>query len=91
MLEKGITNSKEYFKVIMAKLKDKNMKISNVSISIEAKKPMLDSYTDNIIASLSKILSIEKESIGLTYTSGEGLTAFGRGEGMQCFAVVSLN
>jgi 2-C-methyl-D-erythritol 2,4-cyclodiphosphate synthase len=91
MLEKGITNSKEYFKVIMAKLKDKNMKISNVSISIEARKPRLDEHTDKIIESLSKILSMEKEKIGITHTTGEGLTSFGKGEGMQCFAVVSLN
>ena len=68
----------------------KNMKINSVSISIEAKKPRLDNCTDKIIDSLSRILNTEKENIGITCTSGEGLTAFGRGEGMQCFVVVSL-
>lgn len=90
MLERGITDSKEYLKTILKKLEGKNMKINNVSISIEAKKPRLDGYTDKIIDSLSKILNTEKQNIGITYTSGEGLTAFGRGEGMQCFVVVSL-
>ena len=47
-------------------------------------------YTDKIKSSLSKILSLEKERIGIAYTSGEKLTAFGRGEGMQCFVVVSI-
>ncbi|MBI2659829.1 2-C-methyl-D-erythritol 4-phosphate cytidylyltransferase [Candidatus Woesearchaeota archaeon] len=91
MLENGVTDSKEYLKVILNKLKGKNLKINNASISIEAKKPRLDSYTDKIINSLSKILNIEKEKIGITCTSGEGLTSFGRGEGMQCFVVVSLS
>ena len=91
MLEKGITDSKEYLKVILNKLKEKNLKINNVSISIEAKKPRLDNYTDKITSSLSKILDIKKEGIGITYTSGEGLTAFGRGEGIQCFVVVLLS
>lgn len=90
MLEKGTTDSKEYLQVILKKLKEKNMKIINVSISIEAKRPRLDDCTGKIIQSLSKILEIGKERIGITCTSGEGLSPFGRGEGMQCFAVVSL-
>ena len=90
MLERGITDSREYLKTILKKLEGKNMKINNVSISIEAKKPRLDNCTDKIIDSLSRILNTEKENIGITCTSGEGLTAFGRGEGMQCFVVVSL-
>ena len=91
MYKKGITDSKEYLKVILNKLNEKNYQISNVSISIEASKPKLEKYTKKIQDSLSKILKLEKENIGITYTSGDGLTSFGRGEGMQGFAVVSLN
>src|SRR3989338_4829495 len=91
MYKKGITDSKEYLKVILNKLNEKNYQISNVSISIEASKPKLEKYTKKIQDSLSKILKLEKENIGITYTSGDGLTSFGRGEGMQGFAVVSFN
>jgi len=91
MCRKGITDSKEYLRVILNKLNEKNMKISNVSISIEALKPRLDNHTDKIIGSLSKILSISKENIGITCTSGENLTSFGQGKGMQCFCIVALN
>ncbi|MBI2101775.1 2-C-methyl-D-erythritol 4-phosphate cytidylyltransferase [Candidatus Woesearchaeota archaeon] len=90
MCRKGITDSKEYLKVILDKLKQKNMELNNVSIMIEAGKPKLEKYTDKIKNSLSKILKLEKERIGIAYTSGEKLTAFGRGEGIQGFAVVSL-
>ena len=68
----------------------KNMKINNVSISIEASKPKLEEYTGKIKNSLSKILKIEKEKVGIAYTTGEGLTSFGQGKGMQCFVVVCL-
>ncbi len=90
MFKNGVTDSKEYLKVILNKLNQKNMKISNISISIEAKKPKLEKYTENIKNSLSRILKLNKENIGITYTSGESLTSFGQGKGMQCFAVVSL-
>jgi len=90
MLKKGITDSKEYLKIIFNKLNQKNLKINNVSISIEAKKPKLEKYTDEIKNSLAKILNTEKERIGITCTSGEGLTAFGQGKGMQCFVVVTI-
>src|SRR3989338_9512214 len=61
MFKKGITDSKEYLKVILKKLKDKNLKINNLSISIEALKPKLEKHTDKIIESLSKILNIRSE------------------------------
>ena len=90
MCRKGVTDSKEYLKVILNKLSKKNLKINNASIMIEAKKPKLEKYTGNIKNSLSKILNLEKEKIGIAYTSGDELTAFGQGKGMQCFVVVSI-
>ena len=90
MFKKGITNSNEYLKIILTKLNQTNLKINNVSISIEASKPRLERYTDKIKQSLSKILKIDKERIGINYTSGEELTAFGQGKGMQCFVMISV-
>lgn len=89
--KKGVNDSEEYLRVILNKLKEKNMKINNVSISVEGKKPRLEKHTDGIKDSLSKILNLEKERIGIACTSGEGLTAFGQGKGMQCFVAVSLS
>ena len=90
LCKKGVTDSKEYLKIILNKLNQKNMKVNNAVISIEASRPRLEAHTDKIKNSLSKILDLEKEKIGVTYTSGEDLTAFGQGKGMQCFVVVSL-
>ena len=90
MCRNGVTDSKEYLKVILSKLNQKNLKINNLSISIEAKEPNLEPYTNKIRDSLSKIVNLDKENIGMTYTSGEGLTSFGQGKGMQCFVIVAV-
>ena len=90
MFKKGISDSAEYLKIILAKLSQKNLRLNNVSISIEASKPRLEKHLDKIKNSLSGILKLEKENIGITFTSGEGLTSFGQGKGMQCFAIISL-
>ena len=75
---------------MLKKLNEKNMLISNVSISIEAKKPNLEQHTNKIKESLSDILKIEVEDIGITCTSGDGLTSFGHGKGIQCFVSAAL-
>lgn len=90
LYKNGITDSREYVKVILRRLNSKKLIINNISIMIEASKPKLEKHTENIKNSLSKILKLNKENIGITYTSGKSLTSFGQGRGMQCFVVVSL-
>ncbi|MBI2655261.1 2-C-methyl-D-erythritol 4-phosphate cytidylyltransferase [Candidatus Woesearchaeota archaeon] len=90
MCRRGITDSKEYLKIILRKLDEKSFRIGNISVSIEAARPKLEQHTDKIKNSLSGLLGLEEEKIGITYTSGDKLTSFGKGEGMQCFAVVII-
>jgi len=35
-------------------------------------------------------VQVPQGNVGITFTSGEGLTAFGRGEGIQVLAFTSL-
>lgn len=89
--EKGIKDSKKYVEYILEKAAEKKYVIENVSISVEAQKPRLSEEEINMIkTSLAGILSIRTEQIGLTFTSGEGLTAFGRGEAIQVLSIVLL-
>jgi len=90
MFKDGIKDSKKYLEFILNKVKDRNYKISNVAIMLEGKKPKIDERIDKIKAALSKILKIKKENIGIAATSGEDLTEFGKGNGMQCFVAVNL-
>ena len=90
MCKDGITDSKKYLEFVLSKVKGRNYKISNVAIMLEGKKPRIDEHIDKIKASLSKLLKIKKEDIGIAATSGEELTEFGKGNGVQCFAAVIL-
>jgi 2-C-methyl-D-erythritol 2,4-cyclodiphosphate synthase len=90
MCRRGIKDSKKYLAVVLAKMKLENFEIENLSISIEGKKPKLEKHFYKICQSLSKILLLEGSRIGLVATTGEGLTSFGRGEGLQVFAVILL-
>lgn len=90
MCENGITDSKEYLKYALNHIKDKGYRINNIGISIEAKRPKILPVTNDIRKSIADILKIDESSIGINSTSGEDITCFGKGEGIQAFAIVSL-
>ena len=86
-LEKGITNSKYY---VLKSLEFLNgFTITHVSISVECKSPMITPFVPQIKKSISDILSLDIADIGITATSGERLTSFGKGEGIQVFSIVT--
>ena len=90
-LKQKIIDSKEYVKVIFKKVKDDKYNVSNVSISIEAKKPRFSlEQLNKIKMSLAKILKINVKQVGLTITSGEGLSEFGNGKGIKVLCAVLL-
>ena len=90
MCQKGITDSKEYIKYIL-NIVSQNFTINNISIAVEAQKPRLTSEEKRKVKmTLSNILKINLNQIGITYTSGDHLTSFGRGEGIQVFSTVLL-
>lgn len=90
MFKEGVTDSKQYLSFIIGKINEKNLKIQNIAIMLEGKRPKIDGHIDKIKSSLSKLLKVKEENIGIAATSGEELTEFGKGNGMQCVAVVSL-
>ncbi len=90
MYKDGITDSRKYLEFILNKVKERNYKIGNVAIMLEGKRPRIDEHIDIIKDSLSKILKIREENIGIAATSGDELTEFGKGKGMQCFVGASI-
>lgn len=90
-LKQGITDSRQYLKYIIDQV-SKNFSISNISLSVEAQIPRLSpEEKSSVKKSLSKILKINPNQIGITYTSGEDLTVFGKKQGIQVFSTVLLN
>lgn len=90
LCKQGITDSKEYIKLVMKMLIEKGYNLNNVGISLECATPKIAPYVDEMKKSLSALLNLDEDRIGITATSGEGLTDFGKGLGIQCFAVVSV-
>lgn len=76
MCKSGITDSKEYVKEALKYMND-NTKILHVAISIEGLIPKFAPKIDEMKKQISSLLNLGEESIGITATTGEGLTEFG--------------
>ncbi len=92
MCKSGITDSQKYLEKTMEIVRNKypKFKIINVVFSLEGKYPKLAPRHEDMVESLKNILSISDERIGITYTSGEGLTSFGRGVGLYCLCNIFI-
>lgn len=87
MCKSGVTDSKEYLKKAMEYLEEK---IVHISISIEGKVPKISPKVEEMRESISNILGIKKNQVGITATTGEGLTEFGKGNGISVFVILTV-
>ncbi|MDR0979178.1 MAG: 2-C-methyl-D-erythritol 2,4-cyclodiphosphate synthase [Lachnospiraceae bacterium] len=87
MCENGITDSKEYLKEALKYLKEN---IVHLSISVECKTPKLADKMELMRESIAKIMNINASQIGITATSGEGLTESGKGNGISVIAIITV-
>lgn len=92
MVSQGVKDSQKAVGHIFNKIKQKKYRVENLSICVEAKKPKIElEIIQKIKESIASLLGIKKEQVGITFTSGEGLTAFGQGKGIQSIAQVLLH
>ena len=87
-LEQGVRDSRVYLQYALRDLADRGWIMTRVSFTIEAKRPRLLPHIPKIRESIADLLGIS--DIGITATSGEGLSDFGRGEGMMVFCVINV-
>lgn len=87
-LEQGIKDSRVYLEEGLKYLGD--AKICHVSMTIECLKPKLKEHIPSIKESVASLLGISASHVGITATTGEGLTGFGRGEGIQVFVIMTF-
>lgn len=87
-LNKGIKDSKVYLKEALKYLNGR--RILHLSISIECLKPKITPKIPELRKSISELLNIPENSIGITATTGEGLTPFGQGKGIQVFSCITV-
>lgn len=85
----GITDSQVYLEKALETLGEN--KIQHVAFTIEGKRPHFQKRIDEMRSNIARILRVRLEQVGLTVTSGDGLTDFGCGEGLQCFCILTLD
>lgn len=86
-LKDGITDSEVYLDEAMKTLG--KQKISHLAITIEAKRPKFKQRLLEMRQNIARIMQLDISQVGITATSGEGLTDFGCGEGVQCLALLT--
>ena len=87
MCKNGTTDSEEYLKEALKYLKEK---ILHISISIECLKPKITPKIPEMRNNIARILNVKEDNVGITTTTGEGLTEFGKGNGISVFACLTV-
>lgn len=91
MCQNGISNSQKYLELIFKKIRQQKFHVNNLSLCVEAQKPRFTPQEiQQIRLNLSRLLEVNPDSVGLTFTSGDQLTPFGQGKAIQVFALASL-
>jgi 2-C-methyl-D-erythritol 2,4-cyclodiphosphate synthase len=91
LCERGVQDSREYLKVARGMVERIGCRVCNVGIMVEAKRPYVTiEQSERMKRSIAESLAIPETDVGITFTSGEGLTSFGKGEGVLAQAIVSL-
>lgn len=86
-VNQGITDSKVYLEKAVATLKDQ--KVTHIAISIEAKRPRIQKKIDVMRKKIASVMKLNPSQVGITVSSGDGLTDFGCGDGIQVFAIIT--
>lgn len=88
--KKKIRKSMKYLEKIVKKVHRKGYKVNNIGIMVEAKRPKIDSYSKKIRENIAKACDISVHRVGITATSGENLTPFGKGKAIQVFSIITI-
>jgi 2-C-methyl-D-erythritol 2,4-cyclodiphosphate synthase len=83
----GITDSQVYLERALETLG--RQKVQHVALTIEGKRPRFQKRVDEMRRSIARVMNIRLDQVGLTVTSGDGLTDFGCGEGLQAFCIIT--
>ncbi len=89
LCQQNITNSAEYLKLALQELK--GWTINHIAISIECLSPKISPKIAKMKANIANLIGIKVEDVGITATTGEGLTDFGKGRGIQVLSIISVS
>lgn len=89
MCQAGQKDSAAYLQRALEDLDAMGYRLSHVSIVLECLKPKILPIIPAMTTRLSELTGLAPEDIAFTATTGEGLTDFGKGLGIQGFATAT--
>jgi 2-C-methyl-D-erythritol 2,4-cyclodiphosphate synthase len=89
LCQRGITDSCKYLQCALDDLND--WQIEHIAISLECLEPKISPQIEKMKSNIAELCKISTSDVGITATTGEGLTAFGRGEGIQALTIITVS
>ena len=86
-LKDGISDSEVFLVEALKTLG--NQQITHLAVTIEAKKPKFKDRILKMRENIARVMQLDISQVGITATTGEGLTDFGCGDGVQAFTIVT--
>jgi 2-C-methyl-D-erythritol 2,4-cyclodiphosphate synthase len=83
----GITDSQVYLEKALETLG--NQQIEHVALTIEGKRPRFQQRNLEMRQKVASVMKLDVTQVGLTVTSGDGLSDFGCGDGLMCFCIIT--
>lgn len=83
----GITDSSVFLREAAKTLG--KQKIVHIAMTLEGARPRFLKRIPDMRAQTAQVLDIDLSQVGITATTGEGLTDFGCGDGVQCFCILT--
>jgi 2-C-methyl-D-erythritol 2,4-cyclodiphosphate synthase len=84
----GITDSQVYLEHALRTLDRQT--IIHVALTIEGKRPRFEENIQHMRKNIASVLKLHVSQVGMTATSGAGLTDFACGDGLQCFCILTV-
>lgn len=84
-------NSMEMLAQVLEIIGEQGYAVQNLSVAIQAEKPRLSNYIDEIKNALASVLRIDPTAIGISAGTNEGLGYVGEGKGITVNAYALLN
>ena len=83
-------DSAKLLKKVIGLIGEKGLKVNNLAVAVQAEKPRLSPYIDNMVARLASLTGADAEKISITAGTCEGLGFVGEGLGIGVYAVATL-
>jgi 2-C-methyl-D-erythritol 2,4-cyclodiphosphate synthase len=87
MCKAGVTDSAEYVKEALKHLG--GLKLTHVSCSLECARPKIGPKIGAIRERVAELLGLSPVNVAITAHTGEGLSTFGKGEGVFATVIVT--